>query len=142
MYKLSNRSRNNLNGVHPLLVQALENAIINSPVDFTVVCGIRTAKEQAELYAQGRTAPGPIVTNCDGLKKKSNHQAKADGYGYAVDIYPFFEGKVQVNHKDTVKCLIQIAKHIKTCCFAMGVSIEWGGDWEKLKDYPHFELKA
>lgn len=30
---------------------------------------------------------GKKVTNCDGYIKKSNHQAKADGYGHAVDIF-------------------------------------------------------
>ena len=28
-----------------------------------VICGTRTYDEQAELYAQGRTKPGPKVTN-------------------------------------------------------------------------------
>ena len=141
MYNLSKRSKENLKGVHPLLADVIENAIHNTPVDFTVVCGVRTTEEQQALYAQGRTSRGQIVTNCDGVKKKSNHQPKEDGYSYAVDIYPFFEGKVQVNHKNTIRSLMEIALHIKTCCFAMGVSIEWGGDWA-MKDFPHFELKV
>lgn len=43
----------------------------------------RTAERQKALYAQGRTAPGPIVTKCDGKIKFSNHQ-----YGLAVDFAP------------------------------------------------------
>jgi hypothetical protein len=31
-------------------------------IDFSVACGHRTWAEQAELYAQGRTKPGRIVT--------------------------------------------------------------------------------
>jgi len=38
------------------------------------ICFHRTAEEQAKRYAQGRTQPGKIVTNCDGYKKKSKHQ--------------------------------------------------------------------
>ena len=141
MYNLSKRSKENLKGVHPLLVKVIENAIINSPVDFTVVCGVRTKEEQTELYRQGRVKDGQIVTYIDGINKKSEHQVKEDGYGYAVDIYPFFDGKVQVNHEDTVKSLQLIALHIKLCSHVMGVEVVWGGDWKKLKDYPHFELK-
>jgi len=32
-------------------------------IDFTVVCGHRSDDEQDELYAQGRTAPGRIITH-------------------------------------------------------------------------------
>lgn len=47
--------------------------------------GGRTTERQQELYAQGRTKPGPIVTNADGVTKRSNHQAAADGFYHAVD---------------------------------------------------------
>ena len=91
MYKLGQRSLDNLKGVHPNLVKVITEGIKTSPVDFTITEGLRTTKEQQQLYAQGRTAPGNIVTNVDGVKKKSNHQAKEDGYGHAIDLYPFFE---------------------------------------------------
>ena len=35
----------------------------------------RSARQQASRYAQGRTKPGNIVTNCDGYNKKSMHQS-------------------------------------------------------------------
>ena len=142
MYKLGIRSKNNLIGVHPLLVKLIEASITTSPVDFTVVEGVRSEQRQKELYAQGRIKPGVKVTNVDGVNKKSNHQVKKDGYGYAVDIYPFFLGQVQVNHKDTIKCLKQIADHIKKKAIEMNISITWGGDWKNPYDPPHFELKA
>lgn len=50
-----------------------------------VVKGIRTRLEQEQLYAQGRTAPGQIVTMKDGLIHPSDHQPHGDGFGYAVD---------------------------------------------------------
>ena len=141
MYKLGTRSLTNLEGVHPDMVKLIKESITDSPVDFTVVEGLRTRKRQQELYAQGRTKPGVRVTNVDGVKKKSNHQVKEDGYGNAVDIYPYFLGQVQVNHKDTIKCLKQIADHIKAKAEELEIPITWGGDWKSPYDPPHFELK-
>lgn len=139
-YKFGERSLKNLEGVHPNLVRIMKESIVNSPVDFTIVEGLRTTKRQQELYAQGRTKPGPKVTNADGVKNKSNHQAKPDGFGHAVDIYPFFLGQVQVQHKDTIKNLKQISDHIKLTAKRLGLVITWGGDWKNPYDPPHFEL--
>lgn len=134
----SKRSLKNLEGVQPNLVRLMELAIRNTPIDFTVVEGVRTSERQQELHAQGREKPGNIVTNVDGVTKKSNHQVKADGYGHAVDIYPFINGQVRV---DDVASLKRIADHIKAVARLHGIKVEWGGDW-KMRDYPHFELKS
>ena len=133
-YKLGTRSKNNLKGVHPDLVKVVEKAIGLTTQDFTVIEGVRTTERQQELYAQGRTAPGNIVTNADGVKKKSNHQAKADGYGHAVDIVPY-----PVDW-DSISKFDNIAVAMKLAACELGVDIVWGGDWKNFKDYPHFEL--
>ena len=73
--------------VHTQLVNLITEAVKESPFDFRIAQGVRTAEYQNSLYQQGRTKPGKIVTNCDGIKNKSNHQAKADGYGHAIDIF-------------------------------------------------------
>ncbi|KMQ70303.1 M15 family metallopeptidase [Chryseobacterium koreense] len=143
-YQLGQRSLANLQGVHPDLVKVMKAAIVNSPVDFTITEGLRTTKRQQELFAQGRTTPGVKVTNVNGVKNLSNHQDEADGrkdgLGQAVDLYPFFEGKVQVNHKDTIARLKDIAAHIKKTAKDMGIKIVWGGDWKSPYDPPHFQL--
>mgnify|MGYP002755311034 CR=1 FL=1 len=98
-------------------------------------------KYQKELYSQGRTKPGKIVTNCDGYTHKSNHQAKSDGYGHAVDfaIYdPSIPGNIDWDNNKKYK---EVAEHLKKVAAEMKISIEWGGDWRKFKDYPHIELK-
>jgi len=138
MYRFGDRSKNNLQGIHPNLVKVMETAIMNSPFDFTVTDGVRTVEQQQALYAKGRIVAGKIVTNADGIKSKSNHQIKADGFGYAVDLYPYYNGSVQLND---VKKLKEIAEHIKKTAEKLGIKIEWGGDWTKLKDMPHFELR-
>ena len=54
------RDLQRLQGVHPRLAKALLQ-IINE-LQMFIVQGVRTAQEQAALYAKGRTAPGPIVS--------------------------------------------------------------------------------
>ncbi|QDP85180.1 M15 family metallopeptidase [Chryseobacterium sp. SNU WT5] len=143
-YQLSKRSLDNLVGVHPNLVKVMKAAIANSPVDFTITEGLRTTERQKNLFAQGRTKPGMKVTNANGVKNLSNHQDEADGrkdgLGQAVDLYPFFEGKVQVHHKDTIKNLKIIADHVKVTAKQLGIKITWGGDWKSPYDPPHFQL--
>ena len=134
-YVLGTRSKDNLKGVHPDLVKVVERAITLTTQDFTVIEGVRTTQRQQELYAQGRTKPGSKVTNADGVKNKSNHQAKADGYGHAVDIVPY-----PVDWNTTSK-FRAIADAMKQAAKDLGVKLEWGGDWTKLVDLPHFEVK-
>lgn len=133
-YKLGKRSKDSLGGIHPDLVKVVELAITLSEQDFTVIEGVRTTKRQQELYAQGRTTKGSIVTKADGVKNKSNHQAKSDGYGHAVDIVPY---PVDWNTKSK---FVAIADAMKEAAKDLNVSIQWGGDW-KFTDLPHFELK-
>lgn len=137
--KFSERSLNNLKGVHPLLAGVMHEAVRNTPLDFTITEGVRTQERQMELYAQGRTKPGAIVTQVDGVVKKSNHQVKSDGYGYAVDLYPHTGKGGSINVNDA-QGLSKVAAHILSVAGASGVNVEWGGNW-KMKDYPHFELK-
>ena len=49
--------------------------------EWIVVQGRRTIAEQNSLYAQGRTAPGNIVTNAQG-------GSSAHNFGLAVDMVP------------------------------------------------------
>jgi peptidoglycan L-alanyl-D-glutamate endopeptidase CwlK len=141
MSKFSKRSIDNLIGVHPDLVRLMIESIKHSPVDFTVTEGVRTSKRQMDLYAQGRTSAGAIVTKKNGTTNKSNHQVKSDGYGYAVDLYPFYNGSVQVQDKEVINKLKLISVHIKAVAKRIGVEINWGGDWKNPFDPPHFELK-
>ena len=141
-YKLSNRSKTNLTGVRPDLIELIEEAILDSPYDFGVpkYGGKRTQGDQAELYAIGRTTEldRKPVTYVDGVKKKSNHQEKKDGYGWAFDIYIY--DHVEKRASWSVEKLTAVADHIKAKAAAKGIKLTWGGNW-KMKDYPHFEIK-
>lgn len=136
MNKMSNRSKNNLKGVHPNLIMLVSYALAISEVDFFVNEGLRSLQRQQELYAQGRTTKGSIVTNVDGIKKKSNHQAKSDGYGYAVDVY--YVGWKSSDKQDDDRWL-KIYNAFETASRNLNIPIKIGGYW-KMKDMPHIEL--
>lgn len=94
---------------------------------------IRTADEQKVLFAKGRSIPGSIVTNCDGIIKRSNHQLHADGFGHAVDCCFVVNGAPSWD------------EHLPWKAYgALGVALglAWGGDWPtgSLHDLPHLEL--
>ena len=145
-YSFSQTSLDKMKKVHPKLVEVMKEAITNSPYDFRITSGARTTEEQKALFALGRTKPGKIVTYTNGVTSKSNHQIKADGFGYAVDIFPCGVIENGVYRKFTSeegydeKKLKLIANHILAVAKLKNVNIEWGGNW-KMKDTPHFELK-
>jgi len=138
MAVLGSGSKAKLKGVHPNLVKVIEEAIKDTPIDFTVTSGVRTLAEQQALYAQGRTTKGSIVTNADGVKSKSNHQVKSDGYGHAIDFVPYVNGKVDWNNESNFRT---IANHILATAKRLGISVESGMNWN-FKDLPHIQLKA
>ena len=150
-YKLSNNSRNRLEGVHPFIVRVIELGIIESPEDFGIprYGGLRTSKDQAELYAIGRTVDVGIrkpVTYVDGVNKESNHQIKPSGYGEAVDFYIYCHLKSKATWN--ADRLTLVARHLQKVALEVSkereewdnLYLEWGGDWERFKDMPHLQL--
>jgi len=132
-YVFGHNSKNKLTGVHPDLVLCAEKALSYGLMDFSVVQGVRTEAQQEALYAQGRTAPGKIVT----WTKKSNHLLQPDGYGHAIDICPFIDGKLDWDNLENFKFLATL---MFRAADEINAVIEWGGHWTKNKDYPHFEI--
>lgn len=117
MYVLSQRSKNNLQGVHPDLVSVVKRAIQITEQDFTVIEGMRTIGRQEELVASGASQT-----------MNSRHLT-----GHAVDLAPYplaWDWPLFYPIADAMK---QAAKEL-------GVDLEWGGDWSSFKDGPHFQL--
>jgi peptidoglycan LD-endopeptidase CwlK len=87
--------------------------------------GYRSYAEQDALYAQGRTKPGPIVTNAKG--GQSNHNK-----GIAVDFC--------LTNKEGTAAYWTVNKDWKrVVAIAKSKGFEWGGDWTSFKDNPHLE---
>ena len=93
-----------------------------------LTCTYRDTDEQARLYAHGRTAPGAIVTHCDGVTTRSNHNAYPSR---ALDFAVVIEGKVSWDSAEYA-----VVGHL-----AEGHGLIWGGDWTHFVDPPHLELR-
>lgn len=91
-----------------------------------ITSGYRSFAEQNKLYAQGRTAPGKIVTNAKG--GQSNHN-----YGLAIDYV-----LLSVDGKKALWTVNEKWRRVAQIGKSLGFS--WGGDWKSFKDYPHLEM--
>ncbi|MFY3535579.1 M15 family metallopeptidase [Achromobacter denitrificans] len=125
-FELSQRSLSRLAGVHPDLVEVVKLAIQRTPVDFTVVEGVRTVAQQREYVAKGASQT-----------MNSYHLPQADGLGHAVDLAPLVGGAIPWDDWPKFKDLSDV---VKACAAELGVPVEWGGDWKTFKDGPHFQI--
>lgn len=122
--------------LHPIVKQnadALKAAAANQGITVVMTEGFRSFKEQDELYKQGRTKKGNIVTYARGGESYHN-------YGLAIDfalqkkdgsIIWDMEYDGNQNGKSDWLEVVEIAKKL---------GFEWGGDWKRFKDYPHLEM--
>lgn len=119
-HQFSQRSLDRMKSLHPDIVQVMNLAISRSPVDFTVLEGLRTVERQKHLVATGASKT-----------MNSRHLT-----GHAIDIAPLDSGVVSwdwpLYHK--------LAPVIKEAAEELGVDLEWGGDWTSFKDGPHWQL--
>ena len=93
---------------------------------------LRTIAEQDALYALGRTKPGKKVTNAKGGSSFHN-------YGLAIDFCLIIDGK-DVSW-DTLKDYDgdKVADWMEVVSIFKSRGWEWGGDWAKFRDAPHFQ---
>lgn len=115
-FKLSNRSKGKLEGVHPDLIAVVERAIELTNVDFGVTYGVRELEEQKRLVANGRSQT-----------MKSKHLIQDDGFSHAVDVVAYDGSDVvwEINVYD------DICDAFKQAAIEKGVAIKWGAAWSE-----------
>lgn len=124
------RTERNLSTLEPALQAlarkflALAQKALPEGVTVKVISGTRSYEEQDALYAQGRTRPGPIVTNA--RAGYSNHN-----FGLSLDV-GLFRG---------ADYLEESPWYAKLGPLGESVGLAWGGRWKGLVDTPHYELK-
>lgn len=122
-YKLGVSSNQQLEGVHPQLVAVVRLAITLTMQDFTVYDGIRTLKEQREYLRRGTTKT-----------LQSMHLPQSDGYGHAVDLVPWINGKPTWDWDGCYK--IAFAMDQAATQLGCAHNIVWGGAWDRrLADF-------
>ncbi|HEX7766001.1 MAG TPA: M15 family metallopeptidase [Nitrospira sp.] len=99
-------------------------------LDILVTCTYRDMEAQARLYAQGRSLPGQIVTYAQPGDSWHNWRR-------AFDIVPLRAGKPVWSIRGHDKDLWMLAGRL-----GQSVGLEWGGEWDRHPDYPHFQDKT
>lgn len=110
------------------LVEAAAAELEQQGTHLCVVSGLRTAAEQDALYAQGRTAPGHIVTN-------ARAGASMHNYGLAVDVVPYLTGP-----DGAVNWSVHTPQYQAMVAALTKQGLVWGGAWKTLADYDHFQM--
>lgn len=107
-------------------------------VAIRIVQGLRTFAEQDALYAKGRTAPGPRVTNSKGGQSYHN-------YGLAIDFALMYDkdnnGTWESLSWDTLKDFDKDGESdwMEVVDIFEQAGYVWGGRFVSIKDNPHLE---
>lgn len=125
--------------LHPIFRERLvllSEALARRGMQAMIADGLRTIEEQNAIFAQGRTKPGPKVTNARG--GQSNHN-----YGLAVDMYPVINGKIFVDVPKGAS--VEFRRTFNAIQDAIGEESErlglfWGARFHGIRDTPHVQL--
>lgn len=120
-------SEQRLSQVYPQLaakIRQLSDAMAGLGVTIRVTQGLRTYSEQAALYAQGRTQPGPVVTEAAAGYSWHN-------FGLAIDIVPMTPAPDwNIQHPAWTQLVEQGAN----------LGLVSGAQFRTFPDWPHFQL--
>jgi len=94
--------------------------------EIRVTEGYRSIERQNELYAQGRTVKGKIVTKAKGGQSFHN-------YGVAFDVVFIVNGKTTYN--------VPASKWTKIGKIGQALGLESGHFWKGFKDSPHMQFR-
>lgn len=124
-FRLGTGSLKELMGVHPRLTDVVQRAIKLSVVDFGVHDGLRTEAEQREYVRKGVSQT-----------MNSMHRKQADGFGHAVDLVPYINGKLRWEWGP----IYQIAAAVRQAVIEHNLAnpdlkafrLRWGGCWKDI----------
>jgi len=93
-------------------------------IDLLVTSTFRDHESQGELYEQGRTRPGKIVTNAKPGESWHNYRC-------AVDVVPLVNGKPNWDGSDPIwQTIGELGEQ---------AGLEWAGRWHSFKELAHFQ---
>ncbi len=138
-FSFSQRSKNNLVGVNPILVKVLYRALEITPADFAVIQGVRDEAEQRKNVAKGVSQT---------MNSRHLEECPIDGVcvGNAVDILPT---AIKPGMDWEPKYFDPVLKAIKQAGDELNVKLRFGKNWThdpslpvntRFPDYPHVEI--
>lgn len=113
-------SAKRLKDAHPLLQQLMNAA--REKIPFQILDSQRGREAQEKAFNEGHS------------KAHFGQSAHNWSPAIAVDITP-----VPLNWHD-IDAFVALSRVILPLAKQMAIPIEWGGNWKKLKDMPHYEL--
>jgi peptidoglycan L-alanyl-D-glutamate endopeptidase CwlK len=120
-YKFSQSSLKKLNSCDNKLVLLFSEVI--KEMDCSIICGTRTRQEQEKAF-------------CSGTSKLHFPNSKHNSFpSRAVDVLPY-----PFNGWDDLVQFDELAEVVKRNAHELGIKIQWGGDWSRFGDFPHWEL--
>jgi len=108
-FRLSDRSLSKLQGVDEQLVATVKLAILNTKIDFGVICGLRTIEEQRVLVEKGAS--------------KTMRSKHLDGKAVDLMAYIGSRGSWELNLYD------DIADAMQEAAVETGAVLRWGAAW-------------
>ena len=114
-----------LNGVHPDLARVTKRAIELTPIDFGISEGVRTYARQVELVEEKKSTT-----------LHSQHLLQDSGYGHAIDVYAYLNGKANWQNK----YYGPIVQAFITAAIEEEVQLEFGHLWKDFQDSVHIQL--
>jgi len=115
-----------LEKLHPDMrakAQQLQELCRENGLPLLITETLRSKAEQDSLYAQGRTAPGKVVTNC-------KYPQSPHCWGVAFDFCRNVKGREYETNDGFFEKVGELGK---------STGLFWGGDFKSFKDRPHFE---
>jgi peptidoglycan L-alanyl-D-glutamate endopeptidase CwlK len=135
---MDTRTETNLNTLLPevqpnfrAFMAAAQALAASKGLEYRAIDGTRDWDKQARLYAQGRTAPGKIVTNAPPGNSFHN-------FGLAIDCGVFRGGK----YLDEIEPKTADKFHREAGRLAKDHNLRWGGDFRTIYDAPHYEFNT
>ena len=125
-YKWGKSSLNNLKTCDKRLQDMANMMLERSEFDLCITCGFRGEAEQNDAFNRGASKAR------FGQSKHNLFPSKA------IDICPY---PIPKDWDPNDKRWYEMALNAMWCAGKIGFEITWGGNFKKLKDCPHFEIK-
>ncbi len=123
-------------GLHPIVEEKRDQLVAEAAeigIDVVITDGYRSPEEQDVLHSQGRSMSGNVVTYAQGGESYHNYGLAID-YALRLDDGSVVWDITRDDNGNGESDWFEVADIGKKLGF------DWGGDWQRFKDYPHLEM--